>query len=167
VAPSPSALRPATAAPAGLPGRAGVVDLTGVGAAEALAAALLAGSVFFTAVAALGLVRLPDVYARAHATSKSDTLGTALALAAVGLAFGPSAAGGKVAFLLLFVLVTNPTASHAVARAADAQGLAAWTRADDGGPEASGPAGGAGAAPDEGGAAAPDGGDECGGGDPP
>jgi multicomponent Na+:H+ antiporter subunit G len=95
-----------------------------------LQAVLVAGAVAFGAVAVVGLLRLPDCYSRAHATSKTDTLGTLLALAAAALAFGPSAASLKLVLLAGFVLVTAPTAAHAVTRSAYWQGIRPWT--DDG-----------------------------------
>lgn len=92
---------------------------------------LVAAGAFFGLVAAVGLVRLPDVYTRTHAASKSDTLGAMLALAGVALAIQANSATVKTVFLLLFMFVTNPTAAHAVARAARDQGIDPWT-ADDG-----------------------------------
>jgi len=90
--------------------------------------ALVAGSVFFSLVAVVGFYRLPDVYARAHAASKSETLGALLALAAAAVAFGPGAESLKLALLALFVLVTGPTAAHAVVRSAADAGTPPWTR---------------------------------------
>jgi multicomponent Na+:H+ antiporter subunit G len=91
-------------------------------------AVLLVGGVLFTVVAAVGLVRLPDLYSRTHAASKSETLGAALALAAVAVAIGPDPALVKVALLLAFVFVTGPTAAHAIARAAHEEGFEPWER---------------------------------------
>ncbi|MFB6303868.1 MAG: monovalent cation/H(+) antiporter subunit G [Haloferacaceae archaeon] len=99
-----------------------------------LAAAVLvlaAGSVFFSLVAAVGVVRLPDVYSRAHATSKSDTMGTGLALAAAALALDSGVARFKLLLLGAFVLLTNPVAAHAITRAAHLEGVPAWGE-DDG-----------------------------------
>lgn len=84
--------------------------------------ACAAGVVFFFAIATLGLFRLPDLYARAHATSKGDTLGTLFAVVGTGLAFGASGESIKLAFLLAFVFVTTPTATHAIVRAASVEG---------------------------------------------
>lgn len=81
------------------------------------------GGLFFILVAAVGLYRLPDLYTRAHAASKSDTLGTVLSLTAVALSFGVDVAVVKIAFLILFVFVTSPTAAHAITRAAFDQGI--------------------------------------------
>jgi len=97
--------------------------------------ALVAGGVFFTLVAAVGLLRLPDVYTRTHAASKSDTLGAALTLAAVALTFGADLSSVKAALLLVFMFITNPTAAHAIARAAADQGIDPWTTDDEGGAE--------------------------------
>lgn len=81
-----------------------------------------AGTVFFFGLATLGLFRLPDVFSRAHATSKADTLGTLFALAAAGLAAESGQAVVRLVFLLSFVLVTTPTATHAIVRAAASSG---------------------------------------------
>lgn len=113
---------------------------------ETLGAVLLvAASVFFSLVAVVGFYRLPDVYARAHAASKSETLGALLGLSAAAVAFGPGQATFKLALLGLFVLVTGPTAVHAIVRAADADGTVPWTTdravADGGTPEEASPDG--------------------------
>ena len=84
-------------------------------------------SVFGFGLATLGLVRLPDLYARAHATSKADTLGTLFAVLAAGLAFGVGKQSVKLALLLVFVLVTTPTATHTIVRAAQLDGIPART----------------------------------------
>lgn len=90
----------------------------------------VAAGLFFIAVAAVGVYRLPDLYTRAHAASKSDTLGSLLSLVAVAIAFGADAATIKVALLALFMLITSPTAAHAIARAAHDQGIEPWKRGD-------------------------------------
>jgi multicomponent Na+:H+ antiporter subunit G len=93
-----------------------------------IAVILLAGTgVFFAVVAAVGLVRLPDIYTRAHSTSKSETLGAVLTLAAVALTFGAGLSTVKTVFLLVFMFITNPTAAHAITRAASEQGIEPWT----------------------------------------
>ena len=97
---------------------------------EAVALVLVAASVAFSLVALVGFARLPDVFARAHAASKSETLGALCGLAAAAVAFGPGAATFKLAMLALFVLATGPTAAHAIVRAATLSGATPWTRAD-------------------------------------
>ena len=88
---------------------------------------LAVGGVFFALVAAIGLVRLPDLYTRAHATSKSETLGAVLTLAAVALVVDAGLSTAKAGLLLLFMFLTNPTAAHAITRAAAEQGIEPWT----------------------------------------
>lgn len=97
---------------------------------ELLIVALAAGGVFFGFVAAVGVIRLPDLYTRAHAASKSDTLGAVLSLAAVALVFGADVATVKAVFLVAFMFITNPTAAHAIARAAYDQGIEPWSTED-------------------------------------
>ena len=96
---------------------------------------LLALGVFFTFVSAVGVLRLPDVYARAHTASQTDTLGAGLALAAVALALGWQHATVYTVLLLFFVFITNPTAAHAIARSAAEMDIQPWT-ADEGDDEA-------------------------------
>lgn len=80
-------------------------------------ACIVAGSAF-AVIGGVGLLRLPDVFARMHGGGITDTLGAGLIL--IGLMFqsGASLATGKLLMVLLFLLVTSPTATHAVARAA-------------------------------------------------
>ncbi len=103
---------------------------------EVAVSVLVAAGVFFVFVGAVGLIRLPDVYTRAHASSKADTLGAGFALAAVMLSFGFSSQAVKTAVLLIFVYVSSPTAAHAISRAAYRSGVEPWTAGDgDGGEE--------------------------------
>lgn len=88
---------------------------------------LALGGAFFGGVAAIGIVRLPDVYTRAHAASKSDTLGAVLAIGAAAFALQTGLSTAKSVFLLVFMFITNPTAAHAIARAAQDQGIEPWT----------------------------------------
>jgi multicomponent Na+:H+ antiporter subunit G len=86
---------------------------------------------FFSFVAMTGVLRLPDVYSRAHTASQADTLGAGFGLAAVALAVGWESAGVKSVLLLFFIFVTNPTAAHGIARAAFEDGIVPWTEGDD------------------------------------
>ena len=91
-------------------------------------AVVLLGGVFFQAIAALGVVRMPDVYTRLHAVSKAETLGVLLTLAAIGLSTGLSLTTVKVAFVASFLFLATPTATHAVTRAALRLGVPPWQR---------------------------------------
>lgn len=84
-----------------------------------LADVLVAGGILFMAISVLGLVRLPDLYARAHGVAKSETFG--LLLVFVGLMVRPdvdTATTIRLVLILLFALLANPTGVHALVRAA-------------------------------------------------
>ena len=78
---------------------------------------MLLGSVFMV-IGALGVVRMPDVFTRLHAASVSDTFGVGLILIGLILVGGLTLVSVKLAFLLAFLFLTGPVATHAVARAA-------------------------------------------------
>jgi multicomponent Na+:H+ antiporter subunit G len=94
-------------------------------------------------LAALGLLRLPDVYARMSATSKSATLGVALVLVGAALRFGDVQVAGQALVTALFVYLTTPIAAHRIGRAAWRNGVRPWsgTRPDELGPPPEEPAG--------------------------
>ncbi len=94
---------------------------------------LMGLGLFFSFVAAVGLIRMPDLYTRAHATSKADTLGTVLTLTGVAVAFQAGVPRIKLVLLALFMLITNPTATHAITRAAYDQGIEPWRTSEEGG----------------------------------
>lgn len=94
-------------------------------------ACVLAGS-FFVFVGGVGLVRLPDFYSRAHAVGMTDTLGAALVVAAMMLESGGTLNLARLAFILVFLLLTSPTATHALTHAALVSGVKPWTRPDRG-----------------------------------
>jgi len=93
----------------------------------ALAVILVCAGVFFLLMGAIGLLRFPDFYTRMHAAGKSDTLGSLLVL--TGLAFyeGIGITAVKILLIALFIFVTSPTATHAVARAALKNKMPLWT----------------------------------------
>jgi multicomponent Na+:H+ antiporter subunit G len=76
----------------------------------------------------LGLVRLPDVYNRLQAATKSVTLGTCGILFGTFLIVGFTAAGFKCLMCMLFLLLTTPVAAHAVARGAHRAGFKLWEK---------------------------------------
>ena len=89
---------------------------------------LLVSGTFFIMVSSIGLIRLPDFYTRAHAAGKSDTLGVMLTLAALAVHNGLQLTTIKLVVVILFVLIANPTATHAITRAALRFGLNPWIR---------------------------------------
>lgn len=91
-------------------------------------AAVVVGTAF-SVLGVLGLVRLPDVYTRLHATGKVSTFGVILLLIAAvdwtPLGFG------KGLLLMLFLLVAGPVASHALSAAAYRLGIPMQAVRDD------------------------------------
>lgn len=85
---------------------------------ELLSWPFLAAGAFFYLVGSIGLVRMPDVYTRMHATSVSDTFGAALLLIGMMITAGLSLVTAKLFIILLIILFTGPVATHALARAA-------------------------------------------------
>jgi multicomponent Na+:H+ antiporter subunit G len=77
---------------------------------------LMAGGLFFFLIGTIGLIRLPDALTRAHGAAKCDTLGALLCITALLLNVGISGAGLKLILIILFVWMTNPTATHLIAR---------------------------------------------------
>lgn len=78
---------------------------------------LLTGG-FFVFVGGVGALRMPDFYTRMHAASLTDTLGTILVLSGVILQAGWSLAAAKLVAIMIFLLLTCPTAAYALANAA-------------------------------------------------
>jgi multicomponent Na+:H+ antiporter subunit G len=99
-----------TTAPPGLVGSILVVVLVAVG-------------VGFLLFGTIGLLRLPNVYNRLHATSKASTLGAASVALAAWVYFGPGGAGLKALVTVLFLFVTAPTGGHMISRAAQRMGV--------------------------------------------
>lgn len=83
--------------------------------------------VVFDLLGCLGLIRLPDIYNRLQAATKSVTLGTCAILFGVALEFGVISSGGiKALVCILFVLLTSPTAAHALAKGSHMSGFRLW-----------------------------------------
>ena len=80
-------------------------------------ACLLAGAAFLV-VGAIGLVRLPDFFTRIHASGVIDTMGAGLVLAGLVILAGWTLPAVKLVRILCFMLLTGPTATHALAKAA-------------------------------------------------
>jgi multicomponent Na+:H+ antiporter subunit G len=91
-----------------------------------LVAALVAIGSGFLLVGTIGLLRLPNVYNRMHATSKATTLGAASLFLAGVVYFGPSELGGAGLTSLVgivFLFLTAPTGAHVISQAAERMGI--------------------------------------------
>ncbi len=95
---------------------------------DVLVSLLLLLGLFFLQTGTFGLLRLKDVYARMHATSKSTTFGVAgLVLAALlYLRYLGLSSGLKESLVLIFLFLTAPVGAHMIARAAYRAGVSMW-----------------------------------------
>jgi multicomponent Na+:H+ antiporter subunit G len=92
-----------------------------------LAIVLAAVGLFFSLTAAVGMVRMPDLYTRIQCSSKSATMGLLPLLIALAIAKGfITPFGGRAMFVGVLVLLINPAAAHAIARAAYKSGVPMW-----------------------------------------
>ncbi len=78
---------------------------------------LLAGAVMLV-IGAIGIVRLPDVFARMHGAGIIDTMGVGSVLIGLMLQAGLSIVTIKLALIVVFIMFTSPTSTHALAQAA-------------------------------------------------
>ena len=88
---------------------------------------LMAGSLFVI-TGGIGRVRMPDFYTRLHPAGLVDTMGAVLIVAGLALQAETWQVPVKLVLVLVFVFFTGPTATHAVAHAAIAEGLEPWTK---------------------------------------
>jgi len=87
---------------------------------------LIIVGILFDIFGCIGLVRFPDVYNRLQASTKCVTLGTILLLFGVAVISGLSATAAKAIICAVFILITSPTAAHAIARGSYASGVELW-----------------------------------------
>jgi len=78
---------------------------------------LVLGGLFFLVVGTVGLIRFPDMLTRMHSVAKCDTLGAALILIALVIYNGLNIVSLKLILIILFIWLTNPTATHLIAKA--------------------------------------------------
>lgn len=95
------------------------------------AAILIFSGVVFLAVSSLGILRFPDFYSRTHAVGISETLGAMLLLGGLAAYHGLDNTGLKLLLILVFLFLTNPTATHIIAKAASRSGLQPWVRREE------------------------------------
>lgn len=93
---------------------------------DVVVALLLLSGGFFSLVAALGVVRLPDVFIRMHASTKAGTLGGGLIMAAVAVELWDAGVTARVIAIIAFLLLTAPIAAHIIGRAAYRIGVPLW-----------------------------------------
>ena len=98
---------------------------------------ILAGSFFFF-TGVVGILRFPDFFSRMHATGKGDTLGSICMLSGIalynladGFTLGNILVSIKLMLIGVFWFLANPTATHALLRAAFESDLMPWTKSGE------------------------------------
>ena len=93
---------------------------------EILSVIFILTGLFFLVVAAIGVIRLPDVFTRSHAVSLTDSLGAFLLLIGLAIHEGLSMNVLKILAVLALLYLQNPVIAHATLRAAVRAGLKPW-----------------------------------------
>ncbi len=83
----------------------------------------IVAGIFFMFVGSVGVITLPDFYSRTHAVSKSDTLGIMLVIFGLIVFEGFTMNSVKLTLIVLFVMLSNPIGTHALARAGYMRGV--------------------------------------------
>ncbi|MGV3516030.1 monovalent cation/H(+) antiporter subunit G [Luteitalea sp.] len=82
----------------------------------------------FALLAAVGVLRMPDVFTRMQASTKASTLGLGCLLLGAALQWGDFGSFVRLASIGAFILLTTPVAGHMIARAAYLAGVPLWDR---------------------------------------
>jgi multicomponent Na+:H+ antiporter subunit G len=93
---------------------------------EILLCVLLVAGALFIFVAAVGMLRLPDLFMRLTCNAKSATLGLGLLLVGLAWHFAELDVTGRALATVCFLLLTTPVASHRIARVAYLEGIHLW-----------------------------------------
>lgn len=83
-----------------------------------VAGVMLIIGALFSLLAVIGIIRLPDLYTRAHSASKAGTVGSGLALVAIALISFDGAVILRALVGIVFFMLTAPIAAHLLSRAA-------------------------------------------------
>lgn len=78
-------------------------------------------------IAAVGIVRMPDLYTRMQAAAKTGTLGVGCIILAVAIYYADPGVATRAGLVILFLFLTNPIAAHMIARAGYFAGAPLWT----------------------------------------
>lgn len=95
---------------------------------EWITAVLLLIGGIFSLLAAVGLLRFPDLFMRMQASAKGGTLGVGLLIFAVAVYFGELGVTTSALLIMAFFFLTAPVAAHIIARAAYFVGVPLWER---------------------------------------
>jgi multicomponent Na+:H+ antiporter subunit G len=76
----------------------------------------------------LGIIRFPDIYTRLQTSSKCDAAGAVAILVGLMVREGLNSFSLRILIILIFLLLTNPVATHAIARSAAIRGIKPWIK---------------------------------------
>src|SRR5687767_12385509 len=93
---------------------------------DILTAVIWIGGSLFALLAAIGVLRMPDVFTRMQASTKASTLGLGCLLAGAALQLGDFASFIRVASIGAFILLTTSVAAHVIARASYLADVPLW-----------------------------------------
>jgi multicomponent Na+:H+ antiporter subunit G len=94
---------------------------------EGVVVALCLIGIFFSLTGAIGILRMPDLYTRIQCSSKTITVGALPLLIGLAVAKGPvTTYGSRALIVAALLLLVNPIASHALARAAYKTRVPMW-----------------------------------------
>jgi multicomponent Na+:H+ antiporter subunit G len=94
---------------------------------------LFAGLLFFLG-GAVGIIRFPDFYSRLHPAGKLDTMGLFMVMLGLALhvvtewTFSAFLTALKLIFIVIFIFITSPTATHAIVDAGVRAGMTPWAK---------------------------------------
>lgn len=80
----------------------------------------------FILLAAIGIVRMPDIYLRISVTTKAATLGIGLILIGAAMYFNDLGITSRVIAIIIFLLLTAPVGAHMIGRASYFTGIKMW-----------------------------------------
>lgn len=95
---------------------------------DVIVALLLLIGTTFTLIAAIGVLRMPDVYLRLQVSTKGATLGAGVILLAVAVSFAEFGIVVRALLIIAFIFLTTPISGHMLARAAYRIGVPLWER---------------------------------------
>lgn len=82
----------------------------------------------FVLLAALGIVRMPDLYLRISVTTKAATLGVGLILIGAAIYFNEASITTRALAIVFFLLLTAPVGAHLIGKASYYVGIPLWNR---------------------------------------
>ncbi|MBW7866239.1 MAG: monovalent cation/H(+) antiporter subunit G [Candidatus Hydrogenedentes bacterium] len=95
---------------------------------DLITAGLMLFGASFMLLATVGIVRLPDLFIRMHAATKSGTLGVTGMILALAVHFNDLGIAIRSLLVILFIFLTAPVAAHLIARAAYLVGVPLWEK---------------------------------------